>query len=235
MSASVEIDRPCGWVLKLGEVDYERCLSWQRGLVKLRRDGFVRDTIIFAEHPPVVTVGKDGHIDNYRDLKVKPIKIERGGDVTYHGPGQQVVYFVFNLTRRGRDIHKFVSDLQSGIIRSLDEIGIKAAPGKEHTGVWVGKKKIASVGVAVKRWISFHGVAVNLSTNLEDFRRINPCGLGWEVMTSAEDQLGRPVDMDDFRDRLTDNYSKIFELQFDPVALETLAEDAKSQEGGFTV
>ena len=106
-----------GWVLRLGRIEYERTLEWQRGLVKLRKDGMARDTLILVEHPPVVTVGKDGHKENYASLKEKPFFIERGGDVTYHGPGQLVAYFICNLTRRGKDMHVYLDKLQDNLVK----------------------------------------------------------------------------------------------------------------------
>jgi lipoate-protein ligase B len=224
-----------GWLLELGRVDYKRVLGWQRGLVKMRREGLARDTIIFVEHPPVVTVGRDGHEEHYRNLKTKPIMVERGGDVTYHGPGQLVVYFIFNLARRGRNLHRFLTDIQQGIIDAFREIGIEARPGEEHTGVWVGRKKIASIGVAVKHWITFHGAAVNLNTRLRDFQEINPCGLQAEVMTSAKEILGKSVSLKRFARRLHKRYCRVFNTEFTPVALEELAEEIESQAGGYVL
>jgi lipoate-protein ligase B len=224
-----------GWVLELGKVDYKQVLSWQHGLVKMRREGMARDTLIFVEHPPVVTIGRDGHSENYCDLKTEPIHIERGGDVTYHGPGQLVVYFVFNLTRRGRDLHLFMSQVQNGIIGAMKQIGIESRLGDEHTGVWTDQGKIASIGVAVKNWISFHGAAVNLNTNLKDFEQIKPCGLSAEVMTSAQSILGKKVDMGAFRKLLLEEYAKIFDTAFYSVALDEIAEDIESQAGGYTI
>ena len=184
-------NRHWGWRLRLGIVKYDKALSLQRMLVKMRREGMARDTIIFVEHPSVVTVGKNDNPENYKDLGIDPVPIERGGDVTYHGPGQLVVYFVFNLARRGRDMRLFMDQLQSGIINALDRIGIQARKDNEHTGVWVKNKKIASIGIAVKHWISFHGAAINLNTDIKEFRKINPCGLDAKVMTSAKKILGK--------------------------------------------
>ena len=224
-----------GWVLELGKVDFEQVLGWQRGLVKMRREGMARDTIILVEHPPVITIGRDGHRENYCDLKTEPVFIERGGDVTYHGPGQLVVYFIFNLTRRGRDLHLFMSQIQNGIIAGLKQIGIEARQGDEHTGVWTDRGKIASIGVAVKNWVSFHGAAVNLNTDLKDFEQIKPCGLSAEDMTTAESILGKKVDLGDFGKTLLAEYQKIFDTTFYPVALDELAEDIESQAGGYTI
>lgn len=224
-----------GWVLQLGRVEFERTLEWQRGLVKLRKEGMVRDTLILVEHPPVITVGKDGHRENFEALECEPHFIERGGDVTYHGPGQLVAYFIFNLSRRGRDIHAFMSNIQDGIIRVLGQLGIEARKDDEYTGVWVGVKKIGSVGVAVKNWISFHGAAINLNTDLTDFEQISPCGLDSEVMTSAKTLLGRDIEMEEFGRLLIEAYAELFETEFYPVQLEEIAEDIESQAGGNVI
>lgn len=224
-----------GWHLHLGKTDYLKVLSYQRGLVKMRAAGFARDTIITVEHPPVITAGKDTHLENYTDLKTDPVKIERGGDVTYHGPGQLVVYFIFNLARRGKDLHRFMANIQSGIIQTLADQKISAAPGDEHTGVWVGQKKIASIGVAVKRWITFHGAAINLNTDLDEFTQIQPCGLSPDVMTSVERLTGRRVQLGTFGKRLVRQYGDLFATDFSPIDLESIAEDILSQSGGESV
>jgi lipoate-protein ligase B len=128
-----------------------------------------------------------------------------------------------------------MADIQQGIIGALKEYGIDARMGDEHTGVWVQEKKIASIGVAVKRWISFHGAAINLNVNLVEFRKFNPCGLSPEVMTSADQLLKEAVDMRRFTRSLLAQYTLIFDTVFTPVDLESLDEDLKSQEGGFTI
>lgn len=224
-----------GWLLDLDKIEYERVLAWQQGLVKLRKSGMARDTLIFVEHPPVITVGKDGHEENFKDLKIKPFFIERGGDVTYHGPGQLVVYFIFNLSRRGKDLHKFMETIQSGIIAALKQIGIKSNKGDEYTGIWVDKKKIASIGVAIKNWISFHGAAINLNTDLSEFKKINPCGLDADIMVSAEKLKNKKIDFKEFKTLLSLEYSKLFKTDFYPVSLDDIAEDIESQSGSNVI
>ena len=224
-----------GWVLRLGKREFGQVLEWQKGLVKLRKNGMARDTIIFVEHPPVITVGKDGHKENYSQIECKPFFIERGGDVTYHGPGQLVVYFIFNLTRREKDLHKFMENIQSGIIQAFNDINISTEKGDEYTGIWVGDNKIASIGVAVKNWITYHGAAINLNTDLEQFKQINPCGLKADVMITAEKIKNKKIDMDTFIDNLLDKYSTVFETDFYPVKLEEIAEDIESQSGSNVI
>jgi len=224
-----------GWRLDLGRADYRRALDWQHGLVRMRKQGFARDTLITVEHPPVITVGKDINPENFGGCGIEPVYIERGGDVTYHGPGQLVVYFIFNLSRRGRDLHRFMDDIQEGVIRALRDIGIDGSRGDENTGVWVGARKLASIGVAVKNWITFHGTAINLNTDLSAFEKINPCGLDWKVMTSAAGLLGRAIDMPVFTDTLVRHYEDVFDTAFSSVNLASLAEDVESQAGGYEI
>lgn len=228
-------DRRYGWILDVGKIDYNRALQWQRGLVKMRKEGMARDTIMLVEHPAVCTVGRNGHQKHYKDVKTEPVFIERGGDVTFHGPGQLVVYFIFNLARRGRDLHLFMTNIQQGIIDALAELGIAARMGDEHTGVWVGERKIASVGVAVKKWITFHGAAINLNVDLREFEQMEPCGLSSTTMTSATELLGHAIDMREFGRILLTKYADRFGTQFDPVELQALAEDMESQSGGYTI
>ena len=224
-----------GWVLDLGKVDYQKCLGWQRGLVKMRREGFARDTLILVEHPPVITVGKDSHEENFKNLKVQPVFVERGGDVTYHGPGQLVVYFIFNLQRRGLNLHKFIENILDGIIFTLAKYNVKARKDEVNTGIWVDDKKIASLGIAIKRWVTFHGAAINLNTDLNDFEQINPCGLESGIMTSLKKISGEKIDMKQFGENLVMEYDRIFETTFKPIELESLSEDLESQAGGYTI
>ncbi|HEX2897177.1 MAG TPA: lipoyl(octanoyl) transferase LipB [candidate division Zixibacteria bacterium] len=220
-----------GSVLWLGRVDYERALIWQRKLAKMRKEGLSRDTIMMLEHPPVFTVGKSGKEENYLKLKDKAVFVERGGDVTYHGPGQLVVYYIFDLSRRDKNLHKFMSDIQQGIIDTLFEYGITAKRGNEHTGIWVEDRKIASIGIAVKHWVTFHGSAINLNTNLEDFQKINPCGLSSTVITSLKKETGKQINMNEFCTKLVAAYENIFEMKFETIYKEELAEQLESQSG----
>lgn len=229
---TVSDEHGCGWHLSLGTKQYERVLRWQRALVAMRKQGLARDTIITVEHPPVMTVGSNGHRENYERLEQVPIRVERGGDVTFHGPGQLVVYFIFNLSRRGRDLHQFLGNIKEGIVKTLEMFDIKADSHGEQTGVWVEGQKIASIGIAVKHWISFHGAAINLSTDLSEFGGINPCGLDASVMTSARQVCDREIDLWQFAGKLIESYERVFGVEFCPVSLEELAEEKESQSGG---
>ncbi|MCH7879294.1 MAG: lipoyl(octanoyl) transferase LipB [candidate division Zixibacteria bacterium] len=227
-----------GWTIDLGRRDYEKALQWQRSLIGLRRRGLIRDLLIYVEHPPCLTLGKQTRAENLREVdeSIPRFEIERGGDVTYHGPGQLVCYPIFDLNRRGRDLHKFIRNLEQGIIDALGAYEIAAKRVTDFTGVWVdtrhGGRKIASIGIAAQKWVSFHGVAVNLTTDLAEFSRINPCGLESQVMTSLQELTGRRVTHTEFAAALTAAYAALFDTLFTPVSLSEIAEDIESDEGG---
>ncbi len=220
-----------GWHIFLGSRPYRAALSWQERMVRYRSSGTIRDTIFYMEHPDVVTVGRDIPDEDLSKLKdIETFRITRGGGVTYHGPGQLIVYPVFDLRRRGKDLHKFIRDIEEGIIMALARYGLKGDRHPKHTGVWVGKKKIASIGIAVKQWISFHGAAINLTTDLEKFKAINPCGLPPEIMTSTLHELESEIAALEFSARLTEAYTEVFDTRFDDLDMDELAEMIQSEE-----
>ncbi len=214
-----------GWTYFMGSRPYKAAHSFQEQMVKYRLHGSVRDTLFYLTHPDVFTLGKDTKDKDIPKMEgVECHRINRGGGVTYHGPGQLVVYPVFDLKRRGGDLHKFIHDIEEGIMQALDTFGIKCRRYDEHTGVWVKRKKIASIGIAVKRWVSYHGAAINLTTDLDKFKNINPCGLDPKIMTSAQLELGREIPLENFMERLTEVYAMIFDTAFYEVDIEELAE-----------
>lgn len=185
--------------VNLGEKPYEETLALQRKLVEqLHSESGGDDVVLLVEHPHVFTVGrkKDAmqNVLNPGDIPV--IEIERGGDVTYHGPGQLVIYPIMNLEAIHTHLDFYLRSLEDIIIRTLSRWGIKGSKVKGYTGVWVGEKKIASIGIAVKKWITFHGIALNVNTDLTQFSKIQPCGLNSEVMTSMQTITTRPIPMD---------------------------------------
>jgi lipoate-protein ligase B len=196
-------------------VDWERLSyseAYQRQLALLddRINGRCPDTVALVEHPHVFTYGRSSAV---RELApevtvlgepVAQVAIERGGDVTYHGPGQLVMYPIVDVRALTGDLHEFLRWLQSVIIETIAHWGIEGRQHPEHTGVWVGDRKIASIGVAVRKWISFHGVALNVSTDLRFFGAIQPCGLPSEIMTSMSDLAGERICVDDVKPRLKD-------------------------------
>jgi len=172
-----------------------------------RQRGERPDALVLVEHPHVITVGRRrGALANILAAgEVEVVEIERGGDVTYHGPGQIVAYPIVLLGEGERDLHRFLRNLEEGMIRTLARWGIASdrEPGK--TGVWVeGRRKIASIGIACRKWVTFHGLALNVTTDLRYFARIQPCGFDATVMTSMAHELGREVPMAEVQAALID-------------------------------
>ncbi len=171
-------------------------------MVVERQKGERRDALVLVEHPHVITVGRTrGALANIlRAGEVEVVEVERGGDVTYHGPGQIVAYPILQLEEGERDLHRFLRNLEEGMIRTLARWGIAGAREAGKTGVWVaGARKIASIGIACRKWVTFHGLALNVTTDLQYFARIQPCGFDAAVMTSMSSELGREVDLAEVR------------------------------------
>lgn len=184
-------------VSALGPTPYRDGLALQAGLVEARASGRTGDWLVFPDHPPVLTRGRGAGEDSLRvpqetleRMGIELFEVPRGGDVTWHGPGQLVGYTICDLTARGRDLHRFLRDLEAALIDALDGFGITGVTVPGRTGVWVGDAKIASIGVAVRRWVSFHGFALNVAPDLTFFDLIHPCGLRGIRMTSLERELG---------------------------------------------
>src|SRR2546422_550830 len=182
-------------VIEAGLVPYAEALEWQRSLAEARIEGRLgRDVILLLQHPPVVTLGRNaraGHVREARDLPV--FEVERGGDVTFHGPGQLVGYPILDLGGYRRDLHWYLRTLEQALIDALAELDIPAERKPGYTGVWTrgGNRKIASIGVHVKQWVTWHGFALNVTTDLSHFDRIVPCGIPGVVMTSIQRETGK--------------------------------------------
>jgi len=220
-----------GWSIFLGSRPYTAALEWQNRMVRYRQNGSIRDTLFYLEHPDVITLGRDCRkADLSRTAGVEVHRITRGGGVTYHGPGQLVLYPIFDLARRGRDLRKFIRDLEEGIIRTLAGYNLAGRRRPKYTGVWIGDRKIASIGVAVSQWISYHGAAINLTTDLAKFHMIDPCGLPPETMTSLQKEAGKDISPVVFAGKLTKAYGEIFDTVFPDIDLEELAEIAQVEE-----
>lgn len=194
-------------LLDLGVLGYREAHARQLALVDARKQDQAQDTLLVVEHPHVITLGRGrqawANVLAPGDVDVVPI--ERGGDVTYHGPGQLVAYPIVRLGEGERDLHRFLRDLERGIIRTLARHGIAAGRSPGNTGVWIEGRKIASIGIACRRWVTFHGLALNVTTDLSYFQRINPCGFQASVMTSMARELGRPVDMAEVKAQLAED------------------------------
>ena len=199
--------------LWLGCMEYRRALELQLSRVDRRARGETPDTLLLLTHPHVYTFGRTGKQDNLlvseEDLARAGIPVERvarGGDVTYHGPGQLVGYPIVLLARP--DVHRFVRCLESALIEALAVFGVPSRQIEGLTGVWVGEKKIASIGVGVKRWITYHGFALNVTTDLSYFGRIHLCGLKGREATSLAEVTGKAVPMDEVRGRVAESCTR---------------------------
>lgn len=183
---------------QLGNTKYEDVLNLQRNLVEKRISDNLDDVILVTEHEHVFTVGrkKDSKANILDSGSVPIFEIERGGDVTYHGPGQLVIYPIINLEGINTHLDFYLRSLEDIVIRTLAKWGIKGTKVKEYTGVWVGDKKIASIGISVKKWVTYHGIALNINTDMSYFQKINPCGLNSDVMISMKDIIRRDVPVD---------------------------------------
>ena len=202
-----------GNLLDLGQRDYMSVWDLQRKLVELRAKKAIPDTLILVQHPHVFTVGKGVPGDLPAEINGVPvIRIERGGHWTYHGPGQLVGYPILDLDSRQRDIHGFLRNIEETIILTLAKFGINASRG-DQTGVWIQKKKIGSIGAAIRNWISFHGFALNVNTELTYFAYIEPCEMPASTMTSMKAILGKQVDFDAVKQQIRKSFEKVFNLE----------------------
>jgi len=209
-------------VWRLGLVEYGEAYQLQRRLHRQRLDGEISDVLLLLEHPPTLTIGRSGRLENVlvsrQQLTQEGISlffIERGGDVTYHGPGQLVGYPIIDLSRRGKDIHRYVYDLEEVLIRTLKDFSISATRDGSHAGVWVDREEVAAIGLSIRRWVSRHGFALNVNPNLKHFSLINPCGFSDRKATSMAQILGHEVRMEEVTNRLVAHFSDVFDTQIE--------------------
>jgi lipoyl(octanoyl) transferase len=179
-------------IIQAGTVPYGEALEWQRQLAEDRIAGRLNhDVLLLLEHPPVVTLGRNSHAANLlQPAGVDVFEVERGGDVTFHGPGQLVGYPILDLGAYKKDLHWYLRTLEQALIEALDQLHIPAERNPGFTGVWTRGRKIASIGIHVKQWVTWHGFALNVSTDLTAFERIVPCGIPGVVMTTVEKEQG---------------------------------------------
>lgn len=211
-----------------GLTPFAAAWTLQRRLVAARQQGIISDVVILLEHQPVVTIGRSGdhgHLLVPRDLLaqrgVEVYDIERGGSATYHGPGQLVAYPILDLRALDEDVVRFMRALEESVIRTVADFGITGSRRRGFPGVWVGEAKIAAAGVAVKRRVTMHGLALNVTTDLEPFTWINPCGLGRPV-TSMTQVLGREVTLTEVADAYARRFAEVYSLHLTPVSRDDL-------------
>jgi lipoyl(octanoyl) transferase len=207
-------------VRRLGRVAYADALALQRALVEERRAERVPDLLLLLEHPPVITLGVKGdggrsHVTadaaTLDALGIGVFETGRGGDVTYHGPGQLVAYPILDLRPDRCDVHRYVRDIEEVMIRLCATCGVEAGRIAGLTGVWVGNEKIGAIGIRMSRWITSHGLAFNVTTDLSHFQLIIPCGIGDRGVTSLARATGRDVSMDEVQQRLANIFADVFE------------------------
>jgi len=203
-------------VLKLGRLDYARALERQAGLVAQRKRGEIPDHLLLLEHPHVITLGRNGHMENLLATEevlsrsgIQFHPTDRGGDITYHGPGQLVGYPIMDLRDWKRDVGAYVRGVEQVLINTLAEFGITAGRLKGCTGVWVDQAKIAAIGVHISRWVTSHGFALNVNTDLSYFQYIVPCGLTKPVTSMA--QLGVQTNLEEVSERLAEHFCRVFD------------------------
>jgi len=221
-------------VCQLGLLPYGEALAVQEKLLTLRQERQIGDLLLLLQHPPVITLGKRGKQDHIlasqaflQEHQVAVYSANRGGDVTYHGPGQLIGYMFIDLHNHGRDIRRFVENLEQVFITLLAkyyQIEAFRDPHPKYTGVWVNEGKITAIGLAVKRWVTMHGFAFNINTNLDHFRWIIPCGITDKGVTSLQALLGRELDLAAVAEQVIDCFCEIF--NYHPKAITTAQLDA---------
>ncbi len=206
-------------IYKLGTVPYEKALEYQENLLAKRIAEEIQDSLILLEHPPTITTGRKGNTENLLVRKeylekhgVSFVHASRGGDITFHGPGQIVGYPILNLKNHGMDIRKHLRSIEEVIIRTLRDFDIEGRRIDGVTGVWAKRSKIASIGIAIRKWVTYHGFALNVSTNLDYFDLILSCGITDVRITSIGSWLGNEenVRMDDVTRSVIKNFMGVF-------------------------
>jgi len=206
-------------VRRLGTIDYQAALDLQAQLVERRKQGLIPDQLLLLEHPPVITLGVRTRSDRSHVLEseaalaakgVGLFETGRGGDVTYHGPGQLVGYPIVDLKPDRCDVHRYVRDLEEVLIRAVDAFGVRAGRIEGLTGIWVGDQKLAAIGVRISRWVTSHGFALNVNTDLSHFGLIVPCGITDKGVTSLERLLGHALPMDEVAETVARQFAALF-------------------------
>jgi lipoyl(octanoyl) transferase len=210
--------RPICKVRPLGRIDYPDALAMQEGMVGLRREDKIPDTLLLVEHPHVVTKGSGASEENILvdaaesdRLGLQIFETSRGGDVTYHGPGQIVGYPILQLRENERDAHAYLRRLEEMLMAVLADYGIESTRHPDYTGVWVGERKVAAIGVRLSKWITSHGFALNVNPDLTYFDTIVPCGIEEKGVTSMGEILGRSPAIHEVEERIVERFGEIFQ------------------------
>jgi len=228
-------------VCDIPEAEYGKTLELQRRLHALRVADEIPDVLLLPEHPPTITMGKAADPKNIlaspelmREQGISLFHIERGGDATYHGPGQLIGYPILDLRQRGRDIARFITALEEVMIRTVGDFAIEAGRDAAHRGVWIGDRELGAIGISVRRWVTMHGFALNVVTDLRHFSMINPCGFTDRRATSMAECLSGDIDMAAAKQRLITNFSVVFAVDLVPIGREELEALAADTPVGIT-
>ena len=211
------------YALDLGLIDYPEAWTLQQKLVAARVANHIdHDILLFLEHPAVFTLGRRGGLENLlvsetflKDSGIPVIQVERGGVITYHGPGQIVVYPIMNLHRRRSGVKEFVAAMEEAMLQTAGNWKIAAGRNSINSGIWVGRQKMGSIGIALRKGVSFHGLALNVNLDLTPFSWVQPCGLQGVSMTSMRQELGQEMQMDEVRNVLKNQLQKALGISFE--------------------
>jgi lipoate-protein ligase B len=221
-------------MLDAGQQDYTEIFHLQETLHHNRHQGLIPDVVMLLEHRPCITIGRSG---GYHHLLANNVLLDqhgitvhetnRGGDITYHGPGQLVCYPILGLEGKRRDLHAYARNMEEVMIRTLDAFGITAIRKSEFPGVWVDDAKVGAMGIAVRKWVTLHGIALNVCPDLDHFSFIVPCGITSYGVTSMSEILGRKVDIFAVRDELRTQFSSVFHMHLQPAEQKQLVKGGK--------
>jgi len=210
--------------INLGITDYNNIWQLQKAVNSYKQHNKCKDLIITNQHKHVYTLGKSGdknHLlldnKNLKENKISYYEIDRGGDITYHGPGQLVCYPIFDLNNYYLDSHRYLRDLEEVIVKTLKEFGIVSRKDEEYTGVWVGEEKICAIGIKISRWVTMHGLAFNINNDLSYFNRIIPCGIFHKGVTSIKKILQKEVDYDKVIKIVLEKFIEVFRIDIEDI------------------
>jgi lipoate-protein ligase B len=210
--------------VNLGRTEYRACWNMQEALFRQRSGGEIPDILLLTEHDPVYTIGRtgdDNHLlageEELRQMGITVVHNDRGGDITYHGPGQLVGYPILDLHEFALDLHRYLRGLEEVIIRTLSTYDVKGERIGGYTGVWVGGEKICAIGIKASRWITMHGFALNVNLDLAPFGRIIPCGIFERGVTSLQAHVGHTIAFDDVAKQIVKSFGQVFERQMNGI------------------
>jgi lipoate-protein ligase B len=221
-------------LLNFSTSDYMEIFQLQKDLLALKKQGLIPDVVIMLEHSPCFTIGRSGSLDHLlvdnQVLSRKNITVHdtsRGGDITYHGPGQLVCYPIISLEGEQRDLHAYARKMEEVMIRTLSTFDIKAGRKQQFPGVWVGDRKIGAMGIAVRNWITMHGISLNVCPDLEHFSYIIPCGITSYGVTSMSEVMGEPIHVETVRNEMRKQFSAVFDMPLQPTTLKNILMEKK--------